>query len=289
MAMIWRYAVALWQALPVVLRAVIVVELVVDVGGLPPDLFVFGNLKLLPWVPWCLPLAGLWLWGFWRYLGGQGWPRANGATRRELLRASPLPARIWVWALIAGGLGMLCVVGVSFLTLRLADLPADAYRLPVDLSRYPLWTVVAGLLVISLTAGVVEEAGYRGYMLSMLERRHGWVAAVLLTGFMFFLDHHLSHAYATWAFLPFFMLVSALHGLLVYCTRSILPSVLLHAVADFLVIPVQFGLVGHLDFTPVWKTGVDPMFMGIVALVVLAGATAVPAFRRLATVTRDRR
>jgi hypothetical protein len=34
---------------------------------------------------------------------------------------------------------------------------------------------------------------------------------------------------------------------------------------------------------------VDPMFMGIVALVVLAGATAVPAFRRLATVTRDRR
>jgi hypothetical protein len=108
-------------------------------------------------------------------------------------------------------------------------------------------------------------------------------------GFVFFLDHHFSHAYATWAFLPFFMLVSALHGILIYCTRSILPSVLLHVLADFLVIPVQYGLVGHLDFTPVWKTGVDGMFLGVVAVVLLCGAASVPAFLRLAALTRERR
>lgn len=269
--------------LPVVLRALIVTELIVDIGGLPPDLLLFGNLKFLPTIPWCLPLTCVWLWMFWMYLGGRGWPRANSAARRRDLRARRLPWRIWSWTLLAGGLGMLCVVGVSFLTLRLADLPAEAYRLPVDLSRYPIWTIVAALLSVSLVAGVVEEAGYRGHMLSQVERRHGWIVGVLFTGFIFFLDHHFSHAYATYAFLPFFMLVSALHGLLVYFTRSIL----LHALADFLVIPLQYGLIGHLDFSPVWKTGIDPVFLGIIALVVVSGAASIPAFMRLAVLTRD--
>jgi len=49
---------------------------------------------------------------------------------------------------------------------------------------------------------------------------------------MFFLDHHLSHAYATFVFLPFFLAISAVHGLLVKYSGSIRPSVLLHALAD---------------------------------------------------------
>lgn len=279
----------LWDWLPVWLQALILSQLVVDLGGLPPDLLLFGNLKLLPALPWVLPLTCLWLWLLWRYLSGSGWPRSSAQDRKRALRAAPLSRGTWTWALLAGSLGMLSVVGVSFLTLRLADLPAEAYHLAIDLHAYPWWTVLSALLAVSITAGVVEEAGYRGYMLSLLERRHGWAVAILATGFVFFLDHHLSHAYATWAFLPFFMLVSALHGLLVYYTRSILPSVLLHASADFLVIPVQYGLVGHLDFTPAWKTGVDGMFLGVVALVLLSGAASVPAFRRLAAVTCDQR
>lgn len=289
MAELGRQFTRLWRWLPVWLQALILCQLVVDVGGLPPDLLLFGNLKFLPALPWALPLAILWLWLLWRYLSGRGWPASNSQARTQALRAVPLPRAVWKWALLAGSLGMLSMVGISFLTLRLADLPAEAYHLSIDLSAYPWWTVVSALLVVSLTAGVVEEAGYRGYMLSLLERRHGWIIAILATGFVFFLDHHFSHAYATWAFLPFFMLVSALHGLLVWCTRSILPSVLLHSVADFLAIPVQYGLVGHLDFTPVWKTGVDGMFLGVVAVMLLSGAAAVPAFRHLATLTRDRR
>jgi hypothetical protein len=51
---------------------------------------------------------------------------------------------------------------------------------------------------------------------------------------MFFLDHHLSHAYATFVFLPFFLATSVVHGLLVKYGGSIRPSVLLHALADLL-------------------------------------------------------
>jgi hypothetical protein len=123
-------------------------------------------------------------------------------------------------------------------------------------------------------------------MLSQIERRHGWIAGILITGAVFFLDHHLSHAYATYAFLPFFMLVSTLHGLLVYCTRSILPSVVLHAVADFCVIPFQYGLLGSIDFTPVWRTGIDAFFVCLCAVTIGAALAAIPAFLRLAAEVR---
>jgi len=53
------------------------------------------------------------------------------------------------------------------------------------------------------------------------ERRHGWTIAILISGIMFFLDHHLSHAYATFVFLPFFLAISVVHGLLVKYSGSI--------------------------------------------------------------------
>src|SRR5260370_7502113 len=85
---------------------------------------------------------------------------------------------------------------------------------------------------------------------------------------MFFLTH-LGHAYFTLAFLPFFLAMSTVHALLVYFTKSILPSVVLHATADFVVIPVQYGLIGNLSVAPIWKTGLDASFVLYVCIAVL--------------------
>jgi membrane protease YdiL (CAAX protease family) len=278
--------VRIWRRIPVILRALIVGELVVSVGGIV-EFLIPVNLKLSPTIPWLLPATLLWLWIFWRYLDGKGWPRATAQRRREDLRARSLPGKVWVWSLVAGGLAMVSVVSLSFVTVRLANIPRDAFKLPIDLSALPPATLVSVLLAISVVAGVVEEAGFRGYMLSQIERRHGWTVAIIITGLAFFLDHYFSHAYATFAFLPFFMAVSVLHGILVYMTRSILPSVVLHAVADCIVIPIQYGIVGSLPVSPVWKTGVDASFVTFVALTLIFGIASVPAFRRLAAVTRD--
>jgi membrane protease YdiL (CAAX protease family) len=280
-----RMARGLWGRLPAIVRAVVVGTLVLEVGGLPPALFLFGNLKFFPAVPWLLPATAGWLWLFWRYCDGWGWPASTAQVRHRDLRARPLPARVWLWSLLAGGLGMVSVIGLAFLTPRLAEIPRDAFKLPIDFSAYPVWTVVSILLAISAVAGVVEEAGYRGYMLSGIERRHGWIVAVLVTGFFFFLDHHFSHAYATVAFLPFFMAVSALHGLLVYLTRSILPSIVLHAVADAVVIPIQYGIIGHVSVSSVWKSGIDSSFLLLAGVVVCFALAAVPAFVKLAECT----
>lgn len=270
-----------WQWVPAIVRAAVLSELICDLGGLPPYLLMLGNLKLWPAIPIFLPLSALWLWLFWQYLNGRGWPRITSAARRDALRARRLGRDVWRWSLVAGGLGMFSVVGVAFVTARLANLPRDAFKLSLDVTAFRWWTQLSILLLISVSAGIVEESAFRGYALSIIERRHGWVVAILLTGIMFFLTH-LGHAYVTLAFLPFFLAVSALHGLLVYFTKSILPSVVLHAITDFIVIPIQYGLVGNLSVAPVWRTGVDKAFVFYITSVVLFGAAAIPAFRQLA-------
>lgn len=263
-------------------------ELVVSIGGVPPGLAVIANLRTSPRVPWMLLVTALWLWFFWWYLRGAGWPRQTAEFRRRDLRGNALPARMWGWALLAGTLGIASTLALGFVTLRVANVSREAFAAPVDFSMYPTLTIICAIASISATAGVVEEAGFRGFMLSPIQRRHGWTAAILVTGFMFFLDHHFSHAYATFAFLPFFLAISAVHGLLVKYSGSICPSAVLHAVADFFVIPILYGLVGTLSVVPISQTGFDSQFGICLALMTLFAFAAVPAFKRLA-VEREKR
>jgi len=272
----------LWRRLPVIVRAIIIGELVVSIGATLPELAIVVNLKTSPQIPWLLLATAFWPWLFWWYLSGEGWPKSTSEMRRRDLRGGPLSSKVWRWAIVAGASGILCTIGLAFVLARLANVPRDAFKAPVDFSVYPRLTVIAALLAISATAGVVEEAGFRSFMLSPIQRRHGWSIAILITGLMFFLDHHLSHAYATFAFLPFFLAISAVHGLLVRFTGSIRPSAVLHGVADFCVVPVTYGLVGSFSVSPVWETGFDRNFIIYLAVMLIFGVAAVAAFVRLA-------
>ena len=161
------------------------------------------------------------------------------------------------------------------------DGASGAFAAPIDFSKYAALTVICAIACISATAGVVEEAGFRGFLISPIQRRHGWTIAILISGIMFFLDHHLSHAYATFVFLPFFVAISVVHGLLVKYSGSIRPSVLLHALADFIVIPVSYGLVGTFSVESVSVTGIDRQFIIWVAVMVICFGAFVPALRVL--------
>ena len=139
---------------------------------------------------------------------------------------------------------MVSILTIALVTGLIAELPAAAYEAPFDLSRYPRWTIWAFLLNVALVAGVVEEAAFRGYMLSIVERRHGWLWGIASVA-VFFYVVHLGHAYATVAFAPFFLAYSFLHGSLVFLTRSILPSVVLHTLGDLTILPIQYGVVAN--------------------------------------------
>jgi uncharacterized membrane protein len=57
--------------------------------------------------------------------------------------------------------------------------------------------------------------------------------------------------------------------------------VLLHALADFIVIPVSYGLVGTFSVESVSITGIDRQFRIWVAVMVICFAAFVPALKVL--------
>ena len=67
----------LWFRLPVVVRAVISGVVVSLVGTLPWALLVRWNQRVLLTVPWAVMPMGIYLWLYWKYLSGAGWPRAT--------------------------------------------------------------------------------------------------------------------------------------------------------------------------------------------------------------------
>jgi membrane protease YdiL (CAAX protease family) len=231
-----------WNAIPALLRATLAAMAILVIGQLPPGLFLLIALHTTPALPWFVFATAAWLWLSWRWLDGRGPPRRSSAQRHTNLRATRLDARTWLLALAAGGFGMACVLGIALLTGLVATLPEAAYRAPFDVSSFPAWTVLAIFLQLALVAGVVEEAAFRGYLISIVERRHGWLVAIVAAALLFWIVH-LSHAYATPAFIPFFAAYSVLHGTLVWATRSIVPSVVLHAIGDFTILPMQYGVI----------------------------------------------
>jgi membrane protease YdiL (CAAX protease family) len=266
----------LWRRLPDTLRALVSGFGVLIVGGGVSGALMFANLATAPAAPWFLPATIGWLWLLWRYLDGAAWPASTSGARREALRALRLSARQWTWAMIAGALAVAAVMGVAFVTYRHAALPEAAYQAEFDVASYPWWTIASIFAGLALTAGVVEEAAFRGYMLSGVQRRHGWLIASVVVTLVFYVSH-LSHAYATIAFAPFFLLHGLAFALLVYMTRSVVPGVVLHTLSDAIVLPMQYGVVPSVGQ---WA------FVGDGWMSLAAGAASVPAFWRLAVVCR---
>ena len=169
---------------------------------------------------------------------------------------------------------MIEVMGIAFMTCRFASLPDAAYRAPFDVASFPPWTLVSIFAALALTAAVVEEAAFRGYMLTGIQRRFGWAVGISLVTILFYVAH-LSHAYATLAFVPFFLAHGLVFGWLVFSTRSIVPGIVLHAVSDFVVLPMQYGVIPSVgQWAFVWQGW----------MTVLAASAAIPAFVRLARV-----
>src|SRR5262249_53416783 len=145
-----------------------------------------ANQKVGSRVPWAAAVMALYLWLFWRWAQGSGWPRSTAQARCVSLRARPISKRVWGSALLAGMLGLVSLVLFLRIVNRLVRLPVQHTG---DLSHIPIVTLVISLLMGSVVAGVVEEASFRGYMQGPIERQHGPVLAILVTGIVFGLAH----------------------------------------------------------------------------------------------------
>lgn len=269
----------------VIVQAVLVGMLVVFAGTIPRNLIFAANLRYYANVPWAVPLTAVYLWFFWRYLKGAGPPESTAEERRTSLRANRVSGRVWAWALLAGGLGIVALVLALRVANRLVVLPQQ--QLP-DLSQVPKFTVLSLLLMAAPVAGIVEEAAFRGYMQGPIERRYGLAVAILVTGTMFAVAH-LDFTLILW---PYYLAVAAIYGTVTYLTNSILPAVVLHTGGN-IYSNIDLWLHGQAEWQAssgttalIWKTGADASFwMSSIALMIVAAAM-VWAYFKLARAAR---
>ena len=280
--------ISVWSRLPVIVRAVLTGLVVASFGTIPWSLLVKANLKFFPAVPWAVLPAVLYLWLFWRYVNGAWWPHSTAEIRHTTCRANRLSEEVWGASLLAGGLGLVALVLFLSVINRLVKLPAQSTE---DVSHIPFMTLTVSLLMSSVVAGVVEESSFRGYIQGPIERRHGPVVAILVTGSLFGFAHF-THPEVTLVLMPYYLAVAAIYGTLAYLTNSILPSMVLHAGGNIL---------GYMDlFTRgraewqassspkplIWETGTDASFWISCVAVLIVGAAAIWAYTALATVSR---
>jgi membrane protease YdiL (CAAX protease family) len=277
---------ATWTRIPVVVRALLSGGAMAAAGTLPWAVLVGLNLKHASTFPWAVPPTALYLWLYWRFARGEGWPRATAEARRSSCRANRIPDEVWGMALLAGIAGLAALLLLQRVLSRLVTLPQQQ---GIDPSHYPLLTVFAWVAMSALVAGVTEEASFRGYMQGPIERRHGSVIAILLTGALFGFAHA-THAEFELTLMPFYLGVAAVYGTLAHLTNSIYPGMLLHAGGNMLGALALFATgASEWQAAPegqplIWERGADAEFWVTVAIASTATCAAILAYAALARV-----
>ena len=235
------------------------------------------NLRVATTLPWAvLPMAA-YLWIYWRYVGGAIGSPETAAWRREHLRANALSADVWGLALFTGLVGFAALLSFVSVMGRMARVPEST---PITTpGGMPSVTVFLLLMTASVVAGVTEEAGFRGYMQTPIERRFGLAVAIVINGTVFGLLHFANHPHHVVVMLPYYIAVSAVYSSVTSAADSILPALVLHAGGDVWSL-TRLWTTGRPEWqiaapaSLVWDTGADTSFIiGIVMLLVFSAAT----------------
>lgn len=244
----------------IIFRAVILGMLVMLAGTLPRNILFLANLRHYPNIPWAVPVTALYLWIFWRHLRGEGPPPSTADHRRHSLGSHNVSYRVWAWALLSGGLGIISLVLALHVANRLVVAPQQ--YLPDELTHIPRITTLSLLLAAAPIAGIIEEAAFRGYMQGPIESRHGVTVAIAITGTMFAVAH-LDFTLILW---PYYVAVAAIYGVVTSLTNSIRPSVVLHTAGN-LYSNLDLWLHGKAEWQAssdgaklIWQTGTDRSF-----------------------------
>lgn len=208
--------------------------LIVAAGLIPWTLLAQLNARERPDLPWAalatLAYVGILL----AWLNGWGPPRRSADRRRQRLRLWPQDA--------PDADGLTTGVVIVLLGLMYVLWTAISRMSPIpDLSAYPTTTYLWSMFIMGgITAGVVEEVAFRGYMQTGIERRDPQ-NAIWITSLVFAASHITQGIGAVLVMGPGLFVASMLYGTLARRTGTILPGIVLHVLGDLA--RVYFGVL----------------------------------------------
>lgn len=203
--------------------------LLIALAGIGPWVTLAGqNATVRPDLPWAALVTGAYLIALLAWLGGAGPPPSSAEQRRDLLGLWPARPRL---DHTASGLTTGAIVALLG-GLYVAWIAIGQLSAVPDLSAYPTTSYRISLFVMgAITAGVVEEAAFRGYMLRGLER-HDPGNALWITSLVFAASHITQGLGAVLMLGPGLFVASLLYGMLARRTGTILPGIVIHIAGD---------------------------------------------------------
>lgn len=208
--------------------------LIVAAGLLPWTLLAQLNARLRPDLPWAALATVVYLGILLAWLNGLGPPRESADQRRQRLRLWPRNAPD------ADGLTAGVVIGLLGLLYVLWTAVSSMSPIP-DLSVFPTTAYRWSMFIMGgVTAGLVEEVAFRGYMQTGIER-HDRQNAIWVTSLVFVAMHITQGIGAVLVMGPGLFIASMLYGTLARRTGTILPGIVLHVLGDLA--RVYFGVL----------------------------------------------
>jgi membrane protease YdiL (CAAX protease family) len=253
--------------------------LTVLAGGVWTVLLI-SNIATSPAIPWAVVVMALLLWLMWQYLGGKWGPQSTSEARRRYLRARPVSGQMFAWALVAGLLSIVALVGSWIVLFQLVKIPT---RVLPSFTGYPLLTVTLVLVMASLVSSLAEEVGFRGYFQGILEQKVSGPVAIVIMSLVIAPAHGLTQGFV-WPILLWYFFADVMFGVMAYFTKSILPGIVVHSVG----LLIFFTLVWPYDAQRrlVWETGANTGFWLTVVQAIVFSTLAILAFSQLARVTK---
>jgi membrane protease YdiL (CAAX protease family) len=213
--------------IPVAVRAIVVGFAIQIIGVMPFLLLTQVNLERGRSVPWAALIEVGILVALVRYLSGRGWPTSTSELRRQSLRAHGIPAHLLPATIVSGTVYAVLIGCLVVLSQLWSPMPPEGAATILEVARAPTAMALGTLLMVALSAGVVEEAAFRGYMQVPIERRHGPLIAIVVVAVVFALSHS-----PPGPILPIFVLGATGWGVLARLTGSTLPGMFFHFLVD---------------------------------------------------------
>ena len=267
-----------YQKIPVIIRSLIIGLLILCSATFPLLFLIAQNMNWLPQIPWVLVPGILFLWLYWRYLNGHGWPAKTSNVRKEYLRANAIPSTLRMNCWISGIFLGLFITGLNVLGYLLLEIPKDGIASFQPLLNTPLHTGLPLMLFFALVVGVSEEAAFRGYMQKSLEKRYTPTVAIGFVAIIFALVH-----FPPMPLIPFFVLGAVGWGVLAYFSNSILPGIIFHIMVD-----LGFLLWLRLDTDTVLyifahspSDGINNLLIGAILFTITIGCITFYSFFKL--------
>ncbi len=203
-------------------------------GLVPWHLLSQLNARIRPDLPWAALVSVAYLAIGIIWFAGWGPPKDSAESRRELLRLWPPRAMERDGLPVATLVTLLLVLYIAWTAISRMAPPPDLAAYPTTAYRWSMF------LMGGLTAGVVEEVAFRGYMQSGIER-FDRANAVWITSLVFVVAHVTQGLGAMLALAPGLFIASMLYGMLAQRTGTILPGIVIHVLGDLA--RVYFGVL----------------------------------------------